>query len=244
MSTLLSAMQSGSQSKLGSQQYPECPINEWSANTNSITSSASNNGQTGNVCLHSPSHHLSCICLTSVVEKGPLGSSFLSFQQCFILFSLHSFLLIAVCVGKREYLKFKSGLSSQMLLNSQKLDLIELFFYYCELNPLTSTSTSTQSTTKNHLFGWLQTHIFFFKLICAFLLQVSCSNSPTVTPSSGSNSSLSPIGPIGRPKCFTNGSLCSESTTSSVSSPTSNYPKAPGFEREDQVHMIVFSSPF
>ncbi|XP_067238606.1 putative E3 ubiquitin-protein ligase UNKL isoform X3 [Chanodichthys erythropterus] len=111
MSTLLSAMQSGSQSKLGSQQYPECPINEWSANTNSITSSASNNGQTGNV---------------------------------------------------------------------------------------------------------------------------SCSNSPTVTPSSGSNSSLSPIGPIGRPKCFTNGSLCSESTTSSVSSPTSNYPKAPGFEREDQ----------
>lgn len=81
------------------------------------------------------------------------------------------------------------------------------------------------------------------KTICAFLLQVSFSNSPTVTPSSGSNSSLSPIGPIGRPKCFTNGSLCSESTTSSVSSPTSNYPKAPGFEREDQVHMTVFSSP-
>ncbi|XP_067276694.1 putative E3 ubiquitin-protein ligase UNKL isoform X1 [Pseudorasbora parva] len=111
MSTFLTAMQSGSQSKLGSQQYPECPINEWSANTNCITSNTSNNGQTGNV---------------------------------------------------------------------------------------------------------------------------SCSNSPTVTPSSGSNSSLSPIGPIGRPKCFTNGSLCSESTTSSVSSPTSNYPKAPGFEREDQ----------
>ncbi|XP_055045705.2 putative E3 ubiquitin-protein ligase UNKL isoform X1 [Misgurnus anguillicaudatus] len=111
MNTLLTAMQSGSQSKLGSQQYPECPISEWSSNTNTFTSSASNNGQTGNV---------------------------------------------------------------------------------------------------------------------------SCSNSPTVTPSSGSNSSLSPIGPIGRPKCFTNGSLCSESTTSSVSSPTSNYPKAPGFEREDQ----------
>ncbi|XDV12653.1 hypothetical protein PO909_001258 [Leuciscus waleckii] len=111
MSTFLTAMQSGSQSKLGSQQYPECPISEWSANMNSLTSSASNNGQAGNV---------------------------------------------------------------------------------------------------------------------------SCSNSPTVTPSSGSHSSLSPIGPIGRPKCFTNGSLCSESTTSSVSSPTSNYPKAPGFEREDQ----------
>ncbi|XP_058851745.1 putative E3 ubiquitin-protein ligase UNKL isoform X2 [Acipenser ruthenus] len=63
---------------------------------------------------------------------------------------------------------------------------------------------------------------------------VSCSSSPTVTSSSGSNSSLSPIGPMSRPKCFTNGSLCSESTTSNVSSPTSNYPKAPGFEREDQ----------
>ncbi|XP_005164289.1 putative E3 ubiquitin-protein ligase UNKL isoform X2 [Danio rerio] len=47
MSTLLSAMQSGSQSKLGS-QYPECPVSEWSNNTNSITSSASNNGQSGN----------------------------------------------------------------------------------------------------------------------------------------------------------------------------------------------------
>ncbi|KAG1968841.1 putative E3 ubiquitin-protein ligase UNKL isoform X2 [Pimephales promelas] len=48
MSTFLTAMQSGSQSKLGSQQYPECPISEWSANMNSLTSSASNNGQTGN----------------------------------------------------------------------------------------------------------------------------------------------------------------------------------------------------
>uniref|UniRef100_A0A8C7HIF0 Unk like zinc finger n=3 Tax=Oncorhynchus TaxID=8016 RepID=A0A8C7HIF0_ONCKI len=42
-------------------------------------------------------------------------------------------------------------------------------------------------------------------------------------------------------KCLTNGSLCSESTTSSVSSLTSNYPKAPGFEREDQTHNSVFS---
>ncbi|TRY86262.1 hypothetical protein DNTS_015835 [Danionella cerebrum] len=117
MSTLLSVMQSTSQSKLGP-QFPECPVNEWSISTSSITSSGSNNGQSGNV---------------------------------------------------------------------------------------------------------------------------SCSNSPTVTPSSGSNSSLSPIGPIGRPKCFTNGSLCSESTTSSVSSPTSNYPKAPGFEREDQAHGGMFS---
>uniref|UniRef100_A0A8C8HU87 Unk like zinc finger n=1 Tax=Oncorhynchus tshawytscha TaxID=74940 RepID=A0A8C8HU87_ONCTS len=78
-------------------------------------------------------------------------------------------------------------------------------------------------------------------IMCTSLPQVSYSNSPTVTPSSGSNSSLSPIGPIGRSKCLTNGSLCSESTTSSVSSLTSNYPKAPGFEREDQTHNSVFS---
>ncbi|XP_057202001.1 putative E3 ubiquitin-protein ligase UNKL isoform X3 [Triplophysa rosa] len=48
MSTLLSAMQASSQCKLGSQQYPECPVTDWSSNMNSITSSASNNGQTGN----------------------------------------------------------------------------------------------------------------------------------------------------------------------------------------------------
>ncbi|XP_059414596.1 putative E3 ubiquitin-protein ligase UNKL isoform X3 [Carassius carassius] len=47
MSTLLTAMHLGSQSKLGSLQYPECPVSEWSSNMNSITSSASNNGQTG-----------------------------------------------------------------------------------------------------------------------------------------------------------------------------------------------------
>ncbi|XP_045066715.1 putative E3 ubiquitin-protein ligase UNKL isoform X4 [Coregonus clupeaformis] len=110
MNSLLTAMQSGSQAKLGSQQYSECPVSEWGSSANSISSS--NNGQVGNV---------------------------------------------------------------------------------------------------------------------------SYSNSPTVTPSSGSNSSLSSIGPIGRSKCLTNGSLCSESTTSSVSSLTSNYPKAPGFEREDQI---------
>ncbi|XP_041085454.1 putative E3 ubiquitin-protein ligase UNKL [Polyodon spathula] len=67
---------------------------------------------------------------------------------------------------------------------------------------------------------------------------VSCSSSPTVTSSSGSNSSLSPIGPVSRPKCFTSGSLCSESTTPNVSSPTSSYPKAPGFEREDQAKSL------
>lgn len=77
------------------------------------------------------------------------------------------------------------------------------------------------------------------KILCTSLPQVSCSNSPTVTPSSGSNSLFSPIGSVGRPKSLTNGSLCSESTTSSVSSLTSNYPKAPGFEREDQVHRLL-----
>ncbi|XP_046894203.1 putative E3 ubiquitin-protein ligase UNKL isoform X1 [Hypomesus transpacificus] len=111
MNSLLTAMQSGSQSKLNSQQYSECPVSEWGNSANSISSTTSNNGQVGNV---------------------------------------------------------------------------------------------------------------------------SCSNSPTVTPSSGSNCSLSPIGPTGRPKSLINGSLCSESTTSSVSSLRSNYPKAPGFEREDQ----------
>uniref|UniRef100_A0A671R0X2 Putative E3 ubiquitin-protein ligase UNKL n=1 Tax=Sinocyclocheilus anshuiensis TaxID=1608454 RepID=A0A671R0X2_9TELE len=80
MSTLLTAMQSCSQSKLGSPQYPECPVNEWSGNMNSIISSASNNGQTGNVCLHSPSH----TCLASVLHLNvfsvvnPLASSITS----------------------------------------------------------------------------------------------------------------------------------------------------------------------
>ncbi|KAJ8245776.1 hypothetical protein GJAV_G00260190 [Gymnothorax javanicus] len=67
---------------------------------------------------------------------------------------------------------------------------------------------------------------------------VSCCNSLTVTSSSGSNISVSPIGPIGRPKSITNGSLCSESSTSCVSSPTSSYPKAPGFERVDQAKSL------
>ncbi|XP_040449356.1 putative E3 ubiquitin-protein ligase UNKL isoform X5 [Falco naumanni] len=63
---------------------------------------------------------------------------------------------------------------------------------------------------------------------------ISCSSSPTVTSSSGSSSSLSPLGPLCRQRSLGNGVLCSESSTSGVSSPTSSYPKAPGFEREDQ----------
>ncbi|XP_062491051.1 putative E3 ubiquitin-protein ligase UNKL isoform X4 [Pezoporus occidentalis] len=63
---------------------------------------------------------------------------------------------------------------------------------------------------------------------------ISCSSSPAVTSSSGSSSSLSPLGPLCRQRSLANGILCSESSTSGVSSPTSSYPKAPGFEREDQ----------
>ncbi|XP_075021773.1 putative E3 ubiquitin-protein ligase UNKL isoform X8 [Calonectris borealis] len=66
------------------------------------------------------------------------------------------------------------------------------------------------------------------------MLKISCSSSPTVTSSSGSSSSLSPLGPLCRQRSLANGVLCSECSTSGVSSPTSSYPKAPGFEREDQ----------
>ncbi|KAF1379702.1 hypothetical protein PFLUV_G00178750 [Perca fluviatilis] len=112
MSSLLTVIQSSSQSQLGSQQYSECPVSEWNSGGSSTTSATSSNGQVGSV---------------------------------------------------------------------------------------------------------------------------SCSNSSTVTPSSGNDSLLSPVGSISRSKPLTNSSLCSESTTSSVSSLTSNYPKAPGFEREDQI---------
>ncbi|KAG8433042.1 hypothetical protein GDO86_017350 [Hymenochirus boettgeri] len=64
-------------------------------------------------------------------------------------------------------------------------------------------------------------------------INISCCSSPTVTSSSDSSSSFSPVGSVGRPKSLANG-LCCESTTPGVSSPSSNYPRAPGFEREDQ----------
>ncbi|XP_048723872.2 putative E3 ubiquitin-protein ligase UNKL isoform X3 [Caretta caretta] len=67
------------------------------------------------------------------------------------------------------------------------------------------------------------------------MLKISCASSPTVMSSSGSCSSLSPIGPLCRQRSLANGALCSECSTSGVSSPNSSYPKAPGFEREDQV---------
>uniref|UniRef100_A0A8C8HKR0 E3 ubiquitin-protein ligase UNKL n=1 Tax=Oncorhynchus tshawytscha TaxID=74940 RepID=A0A8C8HKR0_ONCTS len=47
MNSLLTAMQSGSQAKLGSQQYSECPVSEWGSSTHSISSI--NNGQVGNI---------------------------------------------------------------------------------------------------------------------------------------------------------------------------------------------------
>ncbi|XP_056870206.1 putative E3 ubiquitin-protein ligase UNKL isoform X1 [Takifugu flavidus] len=62
--------------------------------------------------------------------------------------------------------------------------------------------------------------------------QVSCCNVSPVTPSSGSDSLVSPLGSSGRPKSIPNSSLCLESSASV----SSHYPKAPGFEREDQVH--------
>uniref|UniRef100_A0A8C7HPS0 Unk like zinc finger n=1 Tax=Oncorhynchus kisutch TaxID=8019 RepID=A0A8C7HPS0_ONCKI len=46
MNSLLTAMQSGSQAKLGSQQYSECPVSEWGSSAHSISSI--NNGQVGN----------------------------------------------------------------------------------------------------------------------------------------------------------------------------------------------------
>ncbi|XP_038619405.1 putative E3 ubiquitin-protein ligase UNKL [Tachyglossus aculeatus] len=71
---------------------------------------------------------------------------------------------------------------------------------------------------------------------------ISCSNNPAVTSSAASSSPLSPIGPPCRQRSLANGALCSDPTTSVVSSPTSSYPKAPGFEREDQAKQRSLSN--
>lgn len=55
MSSLLTAIQSSSQSQMGSQQYSECPVSEWNSGGNSTTSSTSSNGQVGSVCFPSTS---------------------------------------------------------------------------------------------------------------------------------------------------------------------------------------------
>uniref|UniRef100_A0A7N8XVK7 Unk like zinc finger n=1 Tax=Mastacembelus armatus TaxID=205130 RepID=A0A7N8XVK7_9TELE len=75
MSSLLTAIQSSSQSQLGSQQYTECPVSEWNSGGNSTTSASSSNGQVGSVCL---------LLLTSSTQNtvfsavNPLASSFTS----------------------------------------------------------------------------------------------------------------------------------------------------------------------
>ena len=51
MSSLLTVIQSSSQSQLGSQQYSECPVSEWNSGGNSNTSATSSNGQVGSVCF-------------------------------------------------------------------------------------------------------------------------------------------------------------------------------------------------
>ncbi|XP_035766808.1 putative E3 ubiquitin-protein ligase UNKL isoform X4 [Neolamprologus brichardi] len=49
MSSLLTAIQSSSQSQLSSQQYSECPVSEWNSGGNSTNSTASSNGQIGSI---------------------------------------------------------------------------------------------------------------------------------------------------------------------------------------------------
>ncbi|XP_042248556.1 putative E3 ubiquitin-protein ligase UNKL isoform X2 [Thunnus albacares] len=49
MSSLLTAIQSSSQSQLSSQQYSECPVSEWNSGGNSTTSATSSNGQVGSI---------------------------------------------------------------------------------------------------------------------------------------------------------------------------------------------------
>lgn len=82
-------------------------------------------------------------------------------------------------------------------------------------------------------------HLFFLNLMCASLSQVSCSNSTAVTSSTGCNTLLSHVGSISRAKSLPSNSLCSESSTSSLSPLTSHCSKAPGFERDDQVHLVL-----
>uniref|UniRef100_A0A8C9WT19 Unk like zinc finger n=1 Tax=Sander lucioperca TaxID=283035 RepID=A0A8C9WT19_SANLU len=73
MSSLLTVIQSSSQSQLGSQQYSECPVSEWNSGGSSTTSATSSNGQVGNVCF------LCCLTQHNVFSAvNPLASSFTS----------------------------------------------------------------------------------------------------------------------------------------------------------------------
>ncbi|XP_065820541.1 putative E3 ubiquitin-protein ligase UNKL isoform X2 [Labrus bergylta] len=49
MSSLLTVIQSSSQSQLGSQQYSECPVSEWNSGGISTTNATSSNGQVGSI---------------------------------------------------------------------------------------------------------------------------------------------------------------------------------------------------
>ncbi|CAJ1076049.1 putative E3 ubiquitin-protein ligase UNKL isoform X2 [Xyrichtys novacula] len=49
MSSLLTVIQSSSQSQLGPQQYSECPVSEWNSGGNSTTNATSSNGQVGSI---------------------------------------------------------------------------------------------------------------------------------------------------------------------------------------------------
>uniref|UniRef100_A0A7N6BUA1 C3H1-type domain-containing protein n=1 Tax=Anabas testudineus TaxID=64144 RepID=A0A7N6BUA1_ANATE len=71
MSSLLTAIQSSSQSQLGSQQYSECPVSEWNSGGNSTTSATSSNGQVGSVCFLLTQN-------TVFSAVNPLASSFTS----------------------------------------------------------------------------------------------------------------------------------------------------------------------
>lgn len=51
MSSLLTVIQTSSQSQLGPQQYSECPVSEWNSGGNSTTNATSCNGQVGSVSL-------------------------------------------------------------------------------------------------------------------------------------------------------------------------------------------------
>uniref|UniRef100_A0A8C6LQL4 Unk like zinc finger n=1 Tax=Nothobranchius furzeri TaxID=105023 RepID=A0A8C6LQL4_NOTFU len=101
---------------------------------------------------------------------------------------------------------------------------------YCPRGPFCAFAHVESKVSSFYLFMFV-----YVAIMCISLSQVSCSNNSAVTPSSGSDCLLSPVGSISRPMSLINSSLCSESTTSSVSSLMSNYPKAPGFEREDQI---------
>ncbi|CDQ71889.1 unnamed protein product [Oncorhynchus mykiss] len=94
MNSLLTAMQSGSQAKLGSQQYSDCPVSEWGSSAHSISSI--NNGQVGNSTTSSVSS------LTSNYPKAP------GFER-------------------EDQIKNYKGHSDQKMMDQDKQSIINLF---------------------------------------------------------------------------------------------------------------------